>query len=170
MAPAVQQPVSRAAQQAAQEASDVPMTPVVQQRVSRDVQPAAQETSDMPVTPVVQQRVSRDVQPAAQEASDVLMTPAVQQPVSPDVQPVAQDIAQSAPNAAAFRPKWLGVGRRPALWVSALAAIALATVGFLVFSLEKARIGERIPLAQTVSASNSTQPAPTVSRRLRTDD
>jgi len=170
MTPAVQQPVSPDVQPAAQEVSDDPMAPVVQQSVCRAAQPLAQETSDDPMAPVVQQPVSPAAQPVAQEALDVLMTPAVQQPVSPDVQPVAQDIAQSAPNAAAYRPKWLGVGRRPALWVSVLAATALATVGFLVFSLEKARIGERIPLAQTVSASNSNQPAPTVSRRLRTDD
>jgi len=111
------------------------------------------------MTPAVQRPVSPDAPPAAKGASDVLTTPAVQQPVSPDAQPADKDIAQSAPKVA-------GVGRRPALWVGALAATALVTAGFLVYLREKARIGEHVPLAQTVSASNSTGPAPTVSRRL----
>ena len=157
MAP-VQQPVSRAAQRIAQKAFDFPMPPV-QEPVSRAAPPAAQEASDVLMTPAVQRPVSPDAPPAAKGASDVLTTPAVQQPVSPDAQPADKDIAQSAPKVA-------GVGRRPALWVGALAATALVTAGFLVYLREKARIGEHVPPAQTVSASNSTGPAPTVSRRL----
>src|SRR6516164_261954 len=155
--PVVLQPVSRDVQPVAQEASDARMAPV-QQPVSRAAQRIAQEAFDFPMPPV-QEPVSRAGPPAAQEASDVLMTPAVQRPVSPDAPPAAKDTAQSAPKVA-------GVGRRPALWVGALAATALVAAGFLVYLREKARIGEHVPLAQTVSASNSTGPAPTVSRRL----
>ena len=107
-----------------------------------------------------------------EKTSDVPMTPAAQQPIHRNVQPPVQGLARSGRRVAdaAYRPKAFADGGRPALRVGALAATVFVTICFLAFLLEKGRIDDHLPLAQTVSASNSTRPTPTVPKGLRTDD
>ena len=97
--------------------------------------------------------IRRDVQPAAQPTRKV-----------------AQPVERGATSGAAYPWKRLTGDGRPALRVGALAAAVFVTACFLVFLVGKAKVDERLPLPQTVSASNNTRPPLTVPRESRTDD
>jgi TonB family protein len=140
-----------------------------------------EEISGVSVKQAIRQPAPGNLQPAAQEVAWPAREMAGAAHLAKQLTNSGQEVAGAAhlPEqlansergvaVAAGLPKQLANRGRSTLRLGAVAATIFLAVCLLIFLPQKVRIEERLPVAQTVSASNDTGPAPSALSRVGTN-
>jgi TonB family protein len=152
-----------------EEVSDVSVTRAIRQPICRDLQPAAQELAWPAPEVAGAPHLAKQLANSGQEVAGAAHLP---EQLANSERKVTGGVPEQLANSgreladAANLPKQLANRGRSALRLGAVAVTIFLAVCLLIFLPEKLRIKERLPVAQTVSASNDTRPAPSALSRV----